>query len=69
MAQNVFINVSAGSTKVDAAKPGHTSARGASASGDLTVSFDTSKVTTITLLEKLLKQAVTQARSGKELTA
>lgn len=70
MSQTVFINVTVDgkSTKAEADKHGHQAARGSSASSDLTVSFDPTKVSTISRLHFALQVAEREIAAGKELT-
>lgn len=59
MAQNLFINVTA--DPAAASKPesshSHTVSGGASASGDFTISLDTTKITSLAILDSILKAA------------
>jgi len=61
MAQNQFINVTvdAGAAKkADNADHRHVVAPGAAASGDLTLSFDSAKFTTLNLLKSAVAQVL-----------
>lgn len=63
MAQNQFINatIDAGAAKkLDVANHLHAVTNGASASGDLTVSWDSTKFTTVTLMRGALNQILRQ---------
>ena len=64
MAQNRFINITLdanASTKVDHAGDKHGQAIGASAAGDLTISYDTAKFTSLSLLRSAVMAALQQA--------
>lgn len=64
MAQDRFINITLdpnASTRVDRSGDKHTKGLGASASGDLTISFDTSKFTSLSLLRSAVAAAIEQA--------
>lgn len=64
MAQNRFINITLdpnAASKADRANDRHGKALGASASGDLTISFDTSKFTSLSLFRSAVAAAVEQA--------
>lgn len=64
MAQDRFINITLdpnASTRVDHQNDKHGKALGASASGDLTISFDTSKFTSLSLLRSAVAAAIEQA--------
>lgn len=66
MAQNRWINVTvdpAMSKRTDMADHRHTVARAGSASGDLTISFDTAKVTSLTQLRSAILAAIANAAS------
>lgn len=69
MAQDTWINVTVDSrpTTADGSQHGHTSARGGSASGDVTLSFDKTKVATRTRLQWAVKEALRQVEAGGEL--
>jgi hypothetical protein len=61
MAQNNWINITlspAASKQPDRSDHVNAPARGASASGDLTISFDSSKVTSVTLLKSAVFTAL-----------
>jgi hypothetical protein len=67
MAQDRFINITldaGASSRVDRSNDRHGQALGASASGDLTLSFDTSKFTTLSLLRSAVAAAVQQASTS-----
>lgn len=64
MAQDRFINVTLdanASSRIDHSGDRHGQALGASASGDLTLSFDTSKFTSHSLLRSAVMSALQQA--------
>jgi len=64
MAQNRWINITLdanAATRVDRQGDNHTKALGASASGDLTLSFDTAKFTSHSLLRSAVKAALDTA--------
>lgn len=64
MAQNRWINITLDSNaavKTDRANDRHAKALGASASGDLTISFDTSKFTSLSLFRSAVAAAIEQA--------
>lgn len=64
MAQNNWINITlspAATKQPDLADHQNGSARGASASGDLTISFDSTKITSVTLLKSAVATALTLA--------
>jgi len=64
MAQDRFINITLdpnAAARVDHQGDRHAQALGASASGDLTVSFDTSKFTSLSLLRSAVNAALQQA--------
>ena len=63
MAQNQFINVGidlGAAKKNDIANHNHAVTNGPSASGDLTVSWDSAKFTTVTLMRGALNQILRQ---------
>jgi hypothetical protein len=67
MAQDRFINItldSGSSSRVDRQSDKHGKALGASASGDLTISFDTSKFTSVSLFRSAVAAAIEQASTG-----
>jgi hypothetical protein len=64
MAQDRFINITLdanAASKPDRSNDSHRQALGASASGDLTISFDTSKFTSLSLFRSAVNAAVQQA--------
>ena len=64
MAQNTFINVTvdpAASKKPDRVDHVHTVVTGTAATGDLTVSFDSTKVTSLSILDSLMASARVRA--------
>lgn len=64
MAQDRFINITLdanASTRVDHSGDAHGKKLGASAAGDLTISFDTSKFTSLSLLRSAVAAALEQA--------
>lgn len=61
MAQNNWINITlspAAASQPDRESHSNGSSRGASASGDLTISFDSSKITNVTLLKSAVSTAL-----------
>lgn len=67
MAQDRFINITLDpnvASKPDRQNDKHSKALGASASGDLTVSFDTSKFTSVSLFRSAVAAAIEQASGG-----
>jgi hypothetical protein len=69
MAQTIFVNITVGKSLI---KEGdirhHDGGRGASASGDITVSIDTTNVKTITQIEFALRRAIVILKGGTEFT-
>lgn len=64
MAQDRWINITLdpnASARVDHSVDKHGKALGASASGDLTVSFDTAKFTSLSLFRSAINAAIEQA--------
>jgi hypothetical protein len=64
MAQDRFINITLDpntASKVDRQNDRHGQALGASAAGDLTISYDTSKFTSLSLFRSAVAAAVQQA--------
>lgn len=64
MAQNNWINVTlspAAAKQPDRSDHGNSIARGASASGDLTISFDSAKITSVTLMKSAVATALESA--------
>lgn len=64
MAQDRFINItldSNASSRIDHSNDSHTKKLGASASGDLTLSYDTAKFTSLSLLRSAVSAAIDQA--------
>lgn len=64
MAQDRFINITLdpnATTRVDHTTDSHSQKLGAAASGDLTLSFDTSKFTSMSLLRSAINAAIQQA--------
>lgn len=67
MAQDRFINITLdanASGHADRQNDRHGKALGASASGDLTISFDTSKFTSVSLLRSAVAAAIEQAATA-----
>lgn len=67
MAQDRFINVTLDpnvASKPDRSNDNHGKALGASASGDLTISFDTSKFTSLSVFRSAVAAATAQAATG-----
>lgn len=67
MAQDRFVNITldaTASSRVDRSNDKHGQMLGASASGDLTLSFDTSKFTSVSLLRSAVAAAVQQASTS-----
>lgn len=67
MAQDRWINITLDpnlAVKADRQNDKHGQALGASASGDLTVSFDTSKFTSLSVFRSALMAAIQQAAGG-----
>jgi hypothetical protein len=67
MAQDRWINITLdpnAASKADRANDRHGKALGASAAGDLTISFDTSKLTSLSLFRSAVAAAVEHASSG-----
>lgn len=67
MAQDRFINITLDAnvaSKADRQNDRHSKALGASAAGDLTVSFDTSKFTSLSVFRSAVAAAVEQAAGG-----
>jgi hypothetical protein len=66
MAQNTWINL--GADKSTTSKPdgdgNHTAAGGTSASGDFTISFDSTVVTSLNMFDSLVRRARLRAMSG-----
>lgn len=61
MAQNNWINIAlspAAASQPDRENHANGSARGAAASGDLTISFDSAKITSVTLLKSAVSTAL-----------
>ncbi len=61
MAQNQFINLTVdgnAANKTDIANIRHSGGQGASASGDFTVSWDSTKITNLNLLRSAVQQAM-----------
>lgn len=63
MAQNTFISLTVPTGDIGNAVPSH----GGSASGDITLSFDTSKITTYTKLRAAVAQLLRMAESNAAL--
>ncbi len=64
MAQDRFINITldaTASSKVDRSNDQHGKALGSASAGDLTVSFDSAKFTSLSLLRSAVNAAVQQA--------
>lgn len=64
MAQNRFINITLDpntASKPDRQNDKHTQALGAAAAGDMTLSFDTAKFTSLSLLRSAVNSALEQA--------
>lgn len=64
MAQDRFINITLdpnAATRVDRSTDNHTKALGAAAAGDITVSYDSTKFTSLSLFRSTLMAAVQQA--------
>ena len=57
----VYATLEESSPRVDHSSDNHTQKLGASASGDLTISFDTSKFTSLSLLRSAINAAIQQA--------
>lgn len=67
MAQNTWINITAdasSSSRPDHNSEVHTAKGGTSASGDLTVSYDSAVVTNLGMFDKMLASARQRAVSG-----
>jgi hypothetical protein len=61
MAQDRFINITLdanAATRIDRSGDNHTKALGAAAAGDITVSYDSTKFTSLSLLRSTLMAAV-----------
>lgn len=64
MAQDRFINITLDATasnRVDRSNDRHSKGLGASASGDLTISYDTAKFTSMSLFRSAVAAAIEQA--------
>lgn len=64
MAQNRWINITVdanAASKPDRSKDDHTQRLGAAAAGDLTISYDTAKFTSLSLFRSAVKAAIEQA--------
>lgn len=64
MAQDRFINITldaGASSRIDRSNDQHRQALGAAAAGDLTISFDTSKFTSLSLFKSAVNAAIQQA--------
>lgn len=67
MAQDRFINITldaSAASRIDRSNDRHGQALGASAAGDLTISFDTSKFTSLSLFRSAVAAAVQQASAS-----
>jgi len=64
MAQNRWINITLDAnlaSKPDRSKDNHSKGLGASASGDLTISYDTAKFTSLSVFRSAIAAAIEQA--------
>lgn len=67
MAQDRFINITLdpnAASKLDRSNDKHSQKLGAAAAGDLTISFDTSKFTSVSLFRSAVAAAVEQAATA-----
>jgi hypothetical protein len=67
VAQDRFVNITLdpnAASKLDRSNDKHTQKLGASSAGDLTISFDSSKFTSVSLLRSAVAAAIEQASAG-----